>query len=113
MTYLAKKMEEKYGIPYRRVSFFGLQDMSNALGTVAEFFDSQQMRDRADKIILRETSRVMPAIQACRARVAGKKAAIYMGGAAKAVSLVRAFQDLGMEVVIIGTQTEVETTIRI
>ena len=28
-----------------------------------------------------------------------------MGGAAKAVSLVRAFQDLGMEVVIIGTQT--------
>lgn len=105
MTYLAKMMEEKYGIPYRRVSFFGLQDMSNALGTVAEFFESQQMRYRADNIILRETSRVMPAIQACRARVAGKKAAIYMGGAAKAVSLVRAFQDLGMEVVIIGTQT--------
>ena len=28
-----------------------------------------------------------------------------MGGAAKAVSLVKAFQELGMEVVIIGTQT--------
>jgi len=28
-----------------------------------------------------------------------------MGGAAKAISLVRAFQELGMEVVIIGTQT--------
>ena len=28
-----------------------------------------------------------------------------MGGAAKAVSLVRAFGELGMEVVIIGTQT--------
>ena len=29
-----------------------------------------------------------------------------MGGAAKAVSLVRGFEELGMEVVIIGTQTE-------
>jgi nitrogenase molybdenum-cofactor synthesis protein NifE len=105
MTYLAKKMEEKYSIPYRRVSFFGLQDMSNALLTAAQFFGVQQMQDKAEQIIFRETARVMPAIQACRARVTGKKAAIYMGGAAKAVSLVRAFQDLGMEVVIIGTQT--------
>jgi len=105
MTYLAKKMEEKYGIPYRRVSFFGLQDMSNSLCTAAQFFGSQQMQNKAEQIILREMARVMPSIQACRAKVAGKKAAIYMGGAAKAVSLVRAFQDLGMEVVIIGTQT--------
>ncbi len=105
MTYLARKMEEKYGIPYRRVSFFGLQDMSNSLRTAAQFFGSPQMQNKAEQIILREMARVMPSIQACRARVTGKKAAIYMGGAAKAVSLVRAFQDLGMEVVIIGTQT--------
>ena len=105
MTYLAKKMEEKYGIPYRRISFFGLQDMSNALRTVAEFFASPELKRKAEEIILRETARVMPQIEAYRAKVAGRKAAIYMGGAAKAVSLVRAFQELGMEVVIIGTQT--------
>lgn len=105
MTYLAKKMEEKYGTPYRRVSFFGVEDMSNALRTAADFFASPQMQEQAEQIILREKSRVMPFLQACRESVAGRKAAIYMGGAAKAVSLVRAFQDLGMEVVIIGTQT--------
>ncbi len=105
MTYLAKKMEEKYGIPYKRVSFFGLEDMSNALLTAAEFFGSKAMKEKAEEIIARETERVMPAIDIYRAAVAGKKAAIYMGGAAKAVSLVRAFQDLGMDVVIIGTQT--------
>ena len=38
MTYLAKKMEEKFGIPYRRISFFGLGDMSNALRLAAEHF---------------------------------------------------------------------------
>lgn len=105
MTYLARKMEERYGIPYRRISFFGLQDMSSALRTAAEFFASPDISRKAEEIILRETGRVMPQIEAYRAKVAGKKAAIYMGGAAKAVSLVRAFQELGMEVVIIGTQT--------
>ncbi|MDQ1262021.1 MAG: nitrogenase molybdenum-cofactor synthesis protein NifE [Euryarchaeota archaeon] len=105
MTYLAKKMEEKYGIPYRRISFFGLQDMSDALRTAAEFFCMAAMKEKAEEIICRETERVRPEIEAYRSRVAGKKAAIYMGGAAKAVSLVKAFQELGMEVVIIGTQT--------
>lgn len=105
MTYLAKKMEEKYGLPYRRISFFGLQDMSDALRTAVEFFVSPELGWKAEEIILRETARVMPQIEAYRTKVAGKKAAIYMGGAAKAVSLVRAFQELGMEVVIIGTQT--------
>jgi nitrogenase molybdenum-cofactor synthesis protein NifE len=105
MTYLAKKMEEKYGIPYKRISFFGLQDMSSALRTAAEFFDSPELKEKAEEIILRETTRVMPQIECHRVRVSGKKAAIYMGGAAKAVSLVRAFQELDMDVVIIGTQT--------
>jgi nitrogenase molybdenum-cofactor synthesis protein NifE len=79
--------------------------MSNALRTVAEFFASPELKQKAEEIIRRETARVMPQIEAYRAKVAGRKAAIYMGGAAKAVSLVRAFQELGMEVVIIGTQT--------
>ncbi len=38
MTFLAKRMEEKYGIPYRRISFFGLEDMADALRTAAGFF---------------------------------------------------------------------------
>ena len=105
MTYLAKKMEEKYGIAYRRISFFGQKDMSEALRTAAGFFGLAEIREKAEQIIERETERIRPEIEAYRARVAGKKAAIYMGGAAKAVSLVKAFQELGMEVVIIGTQT--------
>jgi len=105
MTYLAKKMEERYGIPYRRISFFGLREMASALRTTADFFESRQLKEKAEQIILRETARVMPQIECHRSRVSGKKAAIYMGGAAKAISLVRAFQELGMDVVIIGTQT--------
>lgn len=105
MTYLAKKLEEKYGTPYKRVSFFGIEEMSSALRTAAEFFGEPSMMEKAEEMIRTEERRTRRQIEQYRAEVTGKRAAIYMGGAAKAVSLVKGFQDLGMEVVIIGTQT--------
>lgn len=105
MTYLAKMLEKKYGTPYCKISFFGLEDMASALRITAEFFECDEMKKRAETIIRKELQRVGPKIEFHRSRVEGRKAAIYMGGAAKAISLVKAFQELGMEVVIIGTQT--------
>ena len=105
MTYLAKMLEEKYGIPYLKASFFGTNDMSKALMTTAKFFNDPLMVQQAEEIIKRETARTAPLIEYYRSRVSGRRAAIYMGGAAKAVSLVKAFRELGMDVVIIGTQT--------
>ena len=39
----------------------------------------------------------MPVISRVRERVKGKKAAIYMGGPAKALTLIKGFAELGME----------------
>jgi nitrogenase molybdenum-cofactor synthesis protein NifE len=105
MTYLAKMLEEKYGIPYLKASFFGTNDMSKALMTTAKFFNDPLMMQKAQEIIRRETSRTAPLIEYYRSKISGRRAAIYMGGAAKAVSLVKAFRELDMDVVIIGTQT--------
>ena len=38
-------------------------------------------------------------------KLAGKKAAIYVGGGFKAISLIRQFNELGIETVVVGTQT--------
>lgn len=105
MTYLAKWMKKEFGIPFKKVSYFGIEDLAIALRTTAEFFGSQEMMDIAEEIIEQETKRIMPEIQAIRSRLEGKTAAIYMGGAAKALTLIKGFRELGMEVVIIGTQT--------
>ena len=40
-----------------------------------------------------------------RQALAGKRAAIYVGGAFKAFSLVKAFRTIGMQVVMVGSQT--------
>ena len=105
MTYLAKWMNKKYGIPFIKVSYFGIEDLAIALRSTAEFFGSEEMMNIAEEIIEQETNRIMPEIQQIRSRLEGKTAAIYMGGAAKALTLIKGFRELGMEVVIIGTQT--------
>ena len=105
MAFLANKLKERYHLPYKRISFFGLRAMASVLRTTAEFFGDKTMTRKAEEIISREIRRVQPQIEHHRSRICGKKAAIYMGGAAKAVSLVSALQELGMQVVIIGTQT--------
>ncbi|WP_269849207.1 nitrogenase component 1 [Methanosarcina horonobensis] len=105
MTYLAKWMQKEFGIPYQTISFFGIEDISIALLKTAEYFGSEEMKKIAEEILEAETNRIMPEISRVRESVKGKKAAIYMGGPAKALTLIKGFAELGMEVVIIGTQT--------
>ena len=107
LTFLAKDMEEKYGIPFKRVSYFGLEDVSKSLYDVAGFFQDRdpEIMNRTVKIVQDEVKKVYPALQACRTKLEGKKAAIYVGGAFKAFSLIRILRNLGMNVAMVGSQT--------
>ncbi len=106
MTFLAEMMKEKYGIPYIRVSYFGLEDMSKALYDVAEHFgENPEIMERTKEIVRGEITRIYPELQKIKAAVQGKKAAIYVGGAFKAFSLIKALRYLGMDVVLAGSQT--------
>ena len=106
MVRLAKLMEEKYGIPYLRVSYFGIEDMSKALYDVAKHFsDNPAIIDAAKKVVSREVGELYPQLLEFRKALSGKKAAIYVGGAFKAFSLIKALASIGMNVVLAGSQT--------
>ncbi|MGA3126714.1 MAG: nitrogenase iron-molybdenum cofactor biosynthesis protein NifE [Candidatus Korobacteraceae bacterium] len=105
MTYLAKSMKEKYGIPFIRVSYFGVEDMSKSLYDVARHFKNQEMLKRTQSMVREELERIMPLIADYRKALEGKRAAIYVGGAFKAFSLVNALRLLGMTTVMVGSQT--------
>jgi len=47
----------------------------------------------------------LPQLTQYRKDLEGKRAAIYVGGAFKAFSLIKAFRHLGMKVVLVGSQT--------
>ena len=102
---LANMMQEKYGIPNVRVSYFGVEDMAESLYEVARFFDDDQMLEKARELVREELQTLLPELQRYRKDLAGKKAAIYVGGAFKAFSLVKAFALIGMQVVMVGSQT--------
>lgn len=106
MTALAKSMEAEYGIPYRRVSYFGLEDMAQALYQAAEFFsDSPSVLEAARTLVRSELDELLPLLAASRRRLTGKKAAVYVGGGFKAVSLIKALRHLGIDTVVVGSQT--------
>ena len=105
MIHLAKMMEEEYGIPYLRVSYFGIEDMSKALYDVAGFFEDNSMLERTCQLVRDEVNAIMPELRRYRCDLAGKRAAVYTGGAFKAFSLVRSLRTLGMKTVLAGSQT--------
>ena len=106
LAHLAKQMEEEYGIPYIRVSYFGIEDTSEALYDVAAFFkDNPQIMERTIQLVQKEVKAVIPELAELKPELAGKRVAIYVGGAFKAFSLIKALKHLGMEVVLVGSQT--------
>ena len=102
---LANMMEEKYDIPSIRVSYFGVEDMAEALYSVAEYFKDPAMLEKAQKLVKEEVAALAPELARYKKALQGKKAAIYVGGAFKAFSLVKAFRLIGMDVVMVGSQT--------
>jgi nitrogenase molybdenum-cofactor synthesis protein NifE len=105
MMHVAKEMEKKYDIPFKKVSYFGIEDMSDALYEVAQHFNDPELMANARALVSEELAKLIPALQPYREKLQGKKAAIYVGGAFKAISLVKALRLLGMETVVVGSQT--------
>jgi len=96
--YIAEEMKRKYGIPYINVNFFGIKETMDSLLSISDFFDLN-----AEEWISSMAEKTLGMIRGYRKVLEGKKVAIYVGGN-KAWSLIRAFRDLGMEVIMSGTQ---------
>ncbi|MEN4007262.1 MAG: nitrogenase iron-molybdenum cofactor biosynthesis protein NifE [Methanobacteriaceae archaeon] len=102
-NYLARQMEEKYGIPYLKVNFFGIDDTAKSLKIISEFFGNPEMIEKTDELIRTEIETVRSKISHYKKKLTGKRVAVYVGGN-KAWSLIRAFEELGMKVIMTGTQ---------
>ena len=105
MVHLAKTMEQKYGIPFRHVSYFGIEDMAKSLYDVAEFFGERKSSNALANWCGKKWPRSCPNCAATASDLEGRRAAVYTGGAFKAFSLVRSLRTLGMKTVMVGSQT--------
>lgn len=95
---MAKKMEEKYGIPYISVSFYGLKESTNAIMDIAKALGDRALIEKAALITKREEDKIKVALYDYHQAFKGKKAVLNTGGN-KAWSFASALQDIGIEVV--------------
>ncbi|WP_314410346.1 nitrogenase iron-molybdenum cofactor biosynthesis protein NifE [Pseudomonas kuykendallii] len=104
---VARKLESSFGVPWFEGSFYGVNDTSEALRTIARMLGDEDLAARVETLIAREEARIDLALAAWRARLDGKRVLLYTGGV-KSWSVVSALQDLGMTVVATGTKKSTE-----
>jgi nitrogenase molybdenum-iron protein alpha chain len=100
MNYMAKVMEERYGIPWMEFNFFGPTKIAASLRAIAARFD-QKIQDNAEKIIEKYTPMMQAVIDEYRPRLEGKRALLFVGGL-RPRHTIGAYEDLGLEIVGTG-----------
>lgn len=99
---LARKMKEKWGIPYYEGSFYGISDTSDSLRNIASMLVAQgadaSLTERTEALIAEEEAKAWARLEPYKARLSGRKVLLYTGGV-KSWSVIQALQEVGMEVV--------------
>jgi nitrogenase molybdenum-cofactor synthesis protein NifE len=107
MINVARKLEDAFGTRWFEGSFYGVQDMNNALRDFARLIDDPDLTRRTEALIAREEARVNRLLEPWREQLRGRKVLLYTGGV-KSWSIISALQDLGMIVVATGTKKSTE-----
>jgi nitrogenase molybdenum-cofactor synthesis protein NifE len=110
MINIARKMEERYGIPFFEGSFYGIEDMSESLRQIAKLLVERgapsDLIGRTETVIAREEARAWERIAPYKPRFSGKRVLLITGGV-KSWSVVAALQEAGLE--IVGTSVKKST----
>jgi nitrogenase molybdenum-iron protein alpha chain len=101
INYIADMMEKKYGIPWLKVNYIGIEATNESLRQMARCFNDPELNERTEMVIARETARVMPVIEQYRKICEGKTAFAFVGGS-RSHHYQYLLRDLGMEVVVAG-----------
>jgi len=110
MINIARKMDERYQIPFFEGSFYGISDMSDSLRNIAKLLVEKgadaDLLERTEAIIRREEAAFWQAMEPYKDRLKGVKVLLITGGV-KSWSVVSALQEVGME--IVGTSVKKST----
>jgi len=99
---VARKMEERWGIPYFEGSFYGVEATGTSLRTLAKMLVARgadaDLINRTETLIAEEEARVALALAPILPDLKGKRVLLYTGGV-KSWSMISALQYAGMTVI--------------
>ena len=101
INYIAEMMEEKYGIPWIKVSFVGATSTCKSLRKIADYFGDAGLKAKVEEIIAREMAKVEAVKDSIKPKVEGKLAMMFVGGS-RAHHYQDLFTELGIRTVSAG-----------
>jgi nitrogenase molybdenum-iron protein alpha chain len=101
INYMAEMMEERFGIPWLKVNFIGLNGMAKSLRKIAAHFGNPDLTAKVEEVIAGEMAEAQAALVPYRKRLTGKSVVLFVGGS-RAHHYQVLFKDLGMEPIVAG-----------
>lgn len=101
INYMAEMMEKKFGTPWFKVNFIGLEGTKKSLRKIAKYFGDKALIDRVEEVIAAEMAEVRPTLEDVKKRTTGKTAALFVGGS-RAHHYQDLFADMGMKTIAAG-----------
>ena len=101
LVYLARKMKEKFGIPYIEESFFGMTSTNKAIKDIVNAIGNMELIKKTKDYIKIMTKKTEEKTYEYKKFLTGKKVLLYTGGV-KSWSMISALNDLGLKVIATG-----------
>ena len=101
INYIADMIEIKYGMPWMKVNFIGIDNMSNTLRNMAKFFDNEELTARTEDVIIEETEAIKEEMRSYKTMCEGKTAMLFVGGS-RAHHYQGLLREIGMETIMAG-----------
>jgi nitrogenase molybdenum-iron protein alpha chain len=101
INYIAEMMETKYGIPWMKCNFIGVQSNIETLRDLAKFFNDPALTKRTEEVIAEEVAEIQGEMDFYRERLDGKTACLYVGGS-RAHTYQALLGDLGVKTILTG-----------
>lgn len=101
INYIAEMIETKYGAPWMKVNFIGVQGTIESLRNMAKFFDVEEITLKTEQVIKSELADIKEEIAKYKEKCEGKTAFLYVGGS-RAHHYQNLLAELGIETVAAG-----------
>lgn len=101
INYIAEMLETKYGTPWIKVNFVGIDGTIETLRDMAKFFDDPELSKRTEDVIAEELAEIDGELAYCKEMLNGKTAFLYVGGS-RSHHYQNILKSFGVETVLSG-----------
>ncbi len=101
INYIAELIESKYGIPWMKINFVGVEGTIESLRNIAKYFNDPELSERTEAVIADELDLIEEDMAYYKSKLKGKTAAIYVGGS-RAHHYQFLLDDLGVHTILAG-----------